>query len=96
MAGSWGTKVEAAFNQSLQLAGCPEELAEERMGAAAGKEVQRGLQGETKGSQEPTGAPSAFPLPRALPCPTPKKRHRECTVLPVWPQSCAGIMPGQL
>lgn len=43
MAGSWGTKVEAAFNQSPLLAGCPEELAEERMGAAAGEEVQRGL-----------------------------------------------------
>lgn len=49
MAGSWGTKVEAAFNQSPLLAGCPEELEEERMGAAAGGEVQRGLQGATKG-----------------------------------------------
>lgn len=36
MAGSRGTKVEAAFNQSPLLAGCPEELAEERLGAAGG------------------------------------------------------------
>lgn len=45
MAGSRGTKVEAAFNQSPLLAGCPEELEEERMGAAAGEEVQRGVAG---------------------------------------------------
>lgn len=34
MAGSRGIKVEAAFNQSPLLAGCPEEPAEERLGAA--------------------------------------------------------------
>lgn len=38
MAGSWGTKVEAAFNQSPLLAGCPEEPVEESTGErAAGK-----------------------------------------------------------
>lgn len=36
MAGSRGTKVEAAFNQSPLLAGCPEELGEERLGAVGG------------------------------------------------------------
>lgn len=67
MAGSWGTKVEAAFNQSLLLAGCPEEPAEERMGAAAGEEVQRGLQGTTKGlPADNWGTQCLAPAPR--PC----------------------------
>lgn len=34
MVRSWGTKVEAAFNQSPLLAGCPEELVKERLGVA--------------------------------------------------------------
>lgn len=96
MAGSWGTKVEAAFNQSPLLAGCPEELAEERMGAAAGEEVQRGLQGATKGLPADNWGTQCLAPSRILLCPTPKKRHRECTVLPVRPQSCAWILPGQL
>lgn len=37
MAGSWGTKVEAAFNQSPLLAGCPEEPAEERLGGGGAR-----------------------------------------------------------
>lgn len=50
MAGSWGTKVEAAFNQSPLLAGCLEELAEERVGAAGGEKAQGGeMEGAAKG-----------------------------------------------
>lgn len=49
MAGSRGTKVEAAFNQSPVLAGCPEELAEERMGAAEGEEIE-GVAGCNQGA----------------------------------------------
>lgn len=81
MAGSWGTKVEAAFNQSPLLAGCPEELAEERMGAAAGEKVQRGLQGATKGLPAANWGTQCLPPHRTLLCRTPKKRHRECTCL---------------
>lgn len=93
MAGSRGTKVEAAFNQSPLLAGCPEELAEERMGAAAGEEVQRGA---TKGLPADNWGTQCLAPTTTLLYPTPKKRHCECTVLPIWHQSCAQILPGQL
>lgn len=96
MAGSRGTKVEAAFNQSPLLAGCPEELAEERMGAAAGEEVQRGLQGATKGRPADNWGTQCLSPTRTLLGPIPKKRHCECTVLPIRHQSCAQILPGQL
>lgn len=75
MAGSWGTKVEAAFNQSPLLAGCPEELAEERMGAAAGEEVQRGLQGATKGLPADNWGTQCLGLPPKNPAmPYPKEK----------------------
>lgn len=57
MARSWGTKVEAAFNQSLLLAWCPEELAEERLGVAG---VGKHGEGGTRYEQ---GAPSKLGHP---------------------------------
>lgn len=74
MAGSWGTKVEAAFNQSPLLAGCPEELAEERMGAAAGEKVQRGLQGATKGLPAANWGTQCLPPPQDPAMPYPKEK----------------------
>lgn len=70
MAGSWGTKVEAAFNQSPLLAGCLEELAEERVGAAGGGKHRVG--GDVGCSQ---GAPSAWhPLGPRYPPPPPQRK----------------------
>lgn len=99
MAGSRGTKVEAAFNQSPLLAGCPEEPVEERLGAAGEGEAQgRGVQGATKGLPAANwgtqcSTPPETPLSTTA---TPKKRHRECTALPSRSQGCARILPGQL
>lgn len=72
MAGSWGTKVEAAFNQSPLLAGCPEELEEERMGLRQEGKYRGGCRVQPRGSQQTTGAPNACPPSRTLLCPTPK------------------------
>lgn len=98
MAGSWGTKVEAAFNQSPLLAGCPEEPAEERLGAAGGgKHGKQGCRVQPKGSQQSTGAPGARP-PHGTPLfPTaiPKKKgtvnapHCSASIRAV-PGSCQG------
>lgn len=54
MARSRGTKVEAAFNQSPLLAGCPEELAEERLGVAGVRKHGEG------GARYEQGAPSTL------------------------------------
>lgn len=82
MAGSWGTKVEAAFNQSPLLAGCPEEPAEERLGGGGA----RGEHGREVAVDE--GLPvTNWDSPRTPPSP-----HTKGTAN----APSARILPGQL
>lgn len=67
MAGSWGTKVEAAFNQSLLLAECPEEPAEERLGTAGWGKHRAGCNQGGPSSQ--LGHPVLAPIPQDPPIP---------------------------
>lgn len=64
-------------------------------GLRQGRKYRGDCRVQLRGSQQTTEAPSAC-LPSTLLCPTPKKRHRECTVLPIQSHSCARILPGQL
>lgn len=75
MAGSRGTKVEAAFNQSLLLAGCPEEPAEESTGRkAAGK-------GLPVAKQDPPRTPEKRHS-ECIKCPDPAQGSFKCCASP--------------